>query len=123
MNKKFLESIKKGMVPPEIRTKKISNTGDLYLGFTNEMVFPSNFTAILNDKNVSRKLKNTEPVKDERTLANELTGKSLLSLSLKSYVNNTISDNLTGWTVTSTSSRQIIVKLRLAQPLLVSQGD
>ena len=75
------------------------------MDFTNEMVFPSNFTAILNDKNVSRKLTNTEPVKDKRALADELTGKSLLSLSLKSYVNDTFSDNLTGWTVTNADSR------------------
>ena len=93
------------------------------MGFTNEMVFPSNFTAILNDWNVSIKSKDTEPIKGKRTLTDELTGKSLLNLSLKSYFNDTISDNLTGWTVTSTSSRQIVVKFTLSQPLLVSQGD
>ena len=123
MNKKVLESIKKGLIPPEVRINEISNGGDLFLGFTNEMVFPSNFTAILNDRNVSIKSTDTEPIKGKRTLTDELTGKSLLSLSLKSYVNDTISNNLTGWTVTSTSSKQIVVKFTLSQPLLVSQGD
>ena len=123
MNKKVLESIKKGLIPPEVRINEISNGGDLFLGFTNEMVFPSNFTAILNDWNVSIKSKDTEPIKGKRTLTDELTGKSLLNLSLKSYVNDTISNNLTGWTVTSTSSKQIVVKFTLSQPLLVSQGD
>ena len=123
MNKKVLESIKKGLLPPEVRINEISNGGDLFLGFTNEMVFPSNFTAILNDWNVSIKSKDTEPIKGKRTLTDELTGKSLLNLSLKSYFNDTISDNLTGWTVTSTSSKQIVVKFTLSQPLLVSQGD
>ena len=123
MNKKVLESIKKGLIPPEVRINEISNGGDLFLGFTNEMVFPSNFTAILNDRNVSIKSTDTEPIKGKRTLTDELTGKSLLNLSLKSYFNDTISDNLTGWTVTSTSSKQIVVKFTLSQPLLVSQGD
>ena len=123
MNKKVLDFIKKGLIPPEVRTKGISNSGELYLGFTKDIVFPSNLTAILNDKSVSKKSLDTEHVKDNRTLADFLIGKSLLTLSLKSYVNDTISDNLTSWTVTSTSSRQIIVKFTLSQPLLVSQGD
>ena len=123
MNKKVLDFIKKGLIPPEVRTNGISNSGELYLGFTKDIVFPSNLTAILNDKSVSKKSLDTEHVKDNRTLADDLINKSLLTLSLKSYVNDTISDNLTSWTVTSTSSRQIIVKFTLSQPLLVSQGD
>ena len=53
----------------------------------------------------------------------ELTGRSLLTLSMKSFEDDTISENLTGWTVTDANSRQIVVKFTLSQPLLVSQGD
>ena len=86
------------------------------------MIFPSNFIDILNDRSVPRKSIDTEPAKI-RSLVDQLTGKSLLTLSMNSYVNDTISENLTGWTVTEANSRQIVVKLALAQPLLVSQGD
>ena len=48
MSKKVIKSIKEGLIPPEVRINGISNGGELYLGFTNEMVFPSNFTAMLN---------------------------------------------------------------------------
>ena len=42
---------------------------------------------------------------------------------MKSYVNDTISDNLTGWNVLEANSTQILVKFTLSQPLLVSIGD
>ena len=89
------------------------------------MVFPGNFTEILNDKSVLKKSIDTKPVKykDKRYLIDEFNENRLLTLSLKSYETDTISDNLTGWTVTDTNSRQIVVKFTLAQPLLVSQGD
>jgi hypothetical protein len=86
------------------------------------MIFPGNFTNILNERSVPRKSTDTKQIddKDKRSLVNELTGKSLLTLSLKSYETDTISENLTGWTVTDADSRQIVVKFTLAQPLLVS---
>ena len=56
-------------------------------------------------------------------MADELSGKSLLTLAFKSYETDTISDNLTDWTVTHSNSRQIVVKFTLSQPLLVSQGE
>ena len=125
MNKKVLQSLKEGAILPEVRVERISNQSELFLSFTKEMVFPGNFTNILNDRTVPRKSKDTKPIndKDKRSLVDELTGKSLLALSLKSYETDTISDNLTGWLVTDADSKQIVVKFTLAQPLLVSQGD
>ena len=86
------------------------------------MVFPGNFTEILNDKSVLRKSIDTKPVKykDKRYLVDEFTENRLLTLSLKSYETGAISENLKGWTVTDTNSRLIVVKLLLAQPLLLS---
>ena len=38
--------------PPEVRILRISNYGEVFFTFTNEMIFPSNFTAILNKRSV-----------------------------------------------------------------------
>ena len=115
--------MKNGVIPPEVRAERISNQSELYLSFTKEMALPGNFTEILNERSVRRKLTDTEPVKNKRSSVKNLTGKSLLTLSLKSYETDTISDNLTDWTVIHSDSRQIVVKFTLSQPLLVSQGD
>jgi len=91
--------LKEGRIPPDVRVKNFSNVGELYLSFTKKMVFPSNFTEILNDRSVPRKSTDTKSVKN-RSLVDLLTGKSLLNLSMNSYVSDTISDNFTNWTVT-----------------------
>ena len=46
-------------MPPEVRTSKISSAGELFLGFTKEMVIPDNFTDILNVKSIPKKSKDT----------------------------------------------------------------
>lgn len=38
-------------MPPEVRMSSISFDSKVSLTFTNEMIVPSNFTAILNDRN------------------------------------------------------------------------
>ena len=49
MNDQVLKTIEdKTEPPPEMRVLRISNDGKVFLSFTNEMVFPGNFTDILN---------------------------------------------------------------------------
>ena len=52
------------MILPDVRVNKISNAGELYLRFTKEMIFPGNFTDILNDHSVPRKSRDIESIKD-----------------------------------------------------------
>ena len=51
--------------PPEVRVLRISNNREVFLTFTNEMVFPSNFTDILNHRNVVENAKGTRLLDDE----------------------------------------------------------
>ena len=43
--------IKDGYRPPEVRIPRVSYDAKVLLNFSNTMVFPDNFTAILNDRN------------------------------------------------------------------------
>ena len=59
-----MQSLKEGVLLPDVRVYKISNAGELYLRFTKEMVFPDNFKDILNDHSVPRKSRDIESIKD-----------------------------------------------------------
>ena len=102
---------------------KISKEAELFLSFTNEMLFPSNFADILNGKNVMKNSTDSKPVKNKRFMAQEKTGSSLLILKMISFSTETIDENLFGWTVTDVSSRGITVRLNFTNPLQVSQGE
>ena len=57
--------------PPEVRILRISNNGEVFFTFTNEMMFPGNFTEILNDRSVkgtSTADMDTETTKDATQL-------------------------------------------------------
>ena len=77
---KRVAAVPEGPKLPEARIQSISNDATLYITFTNEMSFPGNFTAILNDKHITRGSTDTLPVNNERLLTDELKGQDLLAL-------------------------------------------
>ena len=68
-------------MPSEMRMSKITSTGKFSLSFTNEMILPSNFTAILNlrsKKEVLNVISNTHA----QIVGNETTSQDLLQLAM-----------------------------------------
>ena len=106
-----------------MKVLRISKEAELFLSFSNEMLFPSNFADILNGKNVTKNSTDTKPVKNKRFLTQKKTGSRLLTLKMISYSTETIDENLAGYTVTDVSSKQITIRLNFTKPLKVSQGD
>jgi len=47
---------------PEVEVIEISKEAELFLSFTNEMLFPSNFAEILNGKDVTKNSTDSKPV-------------------------------------------------------------
>ena len=101
----------------------VSFDGKVSLTFTNEMIVPSNFITILNDRNETEAY--TFVSKEEaRRLAEKATKKDYLQLvMLRSESGDTQRGNLTNWTVSEASSKEIKIVLVFDQPLHVSQGE
>ena len=87
------------------------------------MIFPNNFIEILNDKNLMTNSTEAKVVTKKRSMAQEKSNNSLLTLKMINYQSETFDDNLVDWTVSEVNSRQITVQLNFTQPLMVSQGD
>ena len=75
----------KGKKSPEVQVLKISNVGELYLSFNNDMIFPNNFIEILNDKNLMTNSTEAKLVTKKRYMAQEKTNNSLLTLKMINY--------------------------------------
>ena len=69
MNERVLKTIEDKTKPsPEMRVLRISNDGKVFLSFNNYMVFPNNFTDILNVRIVKKDLNDTKSANDARLL-------------------------------------------------------
>ena len=66
-----------GQKPLEERILRISNDSKVFLTFTNDMIFPGNFTDILNDRYETA---NATLAAEARVLADEAVSQGLLSL-------------------------------------------
>ena len=97
--------IKDGYRPPEVRIPRVSYDAKVLLNFSNAMMFPSNFTAILNDRNY------TDPEK-VRYLEMEMLTEEI----------ETDRGSLISWNVTSVEPTLIKVDLKFDKPLYISQG-
>ena len=69
MTERAQKSIKnKAQKPPEIRVLRNSNDAKVFLVFTNNMNFPSNFTDILNIRAAKKVSNDTKSLKSARFL-------------------------------------------------------
>ena len=69
MNERVLKTIEdKTKLSPEMRVLRISNDGKVFLSFNNYMVFPNNFTDILNVRIAKKDLNDTKSANDARLL-------------------------------------------------------
>ena len=75
----------KGKKSPAVQVLKISNGGELYLSFNNDMIFPNNFIEILNDKNLMTNSTEAKVVTKKRSMAQEKSNNSLLTLKMINY--------------------------------------
>ena len=52
-----------------------------------------------------------------------ITAKSIFNVEMMETDSETVSENLTGWRITSLTSREVKIALTFENPLEVSQGD
>ena len=115
--------VAEGPKPPGVQMSSISFYGQFSLTFTNEMVVPSNFTAILNDGNKTEAI--TFLSKSEaRRLGEKAAKQNYLHLvMLRPESIETLEGNLTNWRVSEANSKEIKIVLEFDKPLYVSQGE
>ena len=85
---------------PEVRVGSISKQGEVRLDFTHTMRFPDNFAILINERSSDK----------------------LIEVYMLNGDTKEIDQNLSSWTVTSTSSTNINIILDFEKPILVSAG-
>ena len=68
---------------PEVRVVGTSNEGEIFLSFTNEMMFPPDFLTTLNLRYVKSDLTEVDPISATRLLSDEEEPKSQSMLTVQ----------------------------------------
>ena len=108
----------------------------MFMTFSKEMVFPSDFKEQLNRRNETivsessqtsaaggKKSKSESEVTTDQEETERLSGHDLLYLAFMSSEGGEITENLINWTVTSVTPTLITIQLDFRAPLFISQWD
>ena len=78
MNERVIESIKSQTLRPlDVRILRISNDAEVFLTFTNDMVFPTNFADTLNGRDTKKVSNDTMSANNERLLDQNIVSREV----------------------------------------------